>query len=260
VSLVTGSPEVHITDRLDKTKVLDPESVHIAFPFAIDRPTARIGHAFGCYRAEADQLPGACRNYFAAAGWADVSGRDHGVTLASPDVPLVELGDIASDPTVCGWRERVDPTATLLAYPMTNYWETNYRAHQFEGAHEFRFALLPHGRFLPWRAIRFAAEQQQPVFAGWAFTTEKLPALVLVEFEAPSITVLRCRSVGTKGDILLTLLNASEGPATIRAKWAKRAGPRFWSDPDGRDRKPARDDEILPGWALRHVVVTAAGD
>ena len=40
-----------------------------------------------------DQIPGVCRDYFTVQQWVDFSNDALGVTIATPDNPLVQLGD-----------------------------------------------------------------------------------------------------------------------------------------------------------------------
>ncbi|MCC6142416.1 MAG: hypothetical protein IT368_01290, partial [Candidatus Hydrogenedentes bacterium] len=62
--VVEGIPAVYVSDTLDKTAVYDPEGVHIAFPFEVPGGVVRIDTPFAVVRPDADQLPGACKNYF----------------------------------------------------------------------------------------------------------------------------------------------------------------------------------------------------
>ena len=109
----------------------------------------RMNTPLAVVRPELDQLPGACKNYFTVGRWVDVSNQDYGVTWATIDAPLVEVGADRRGracPT-CGnpdnWIKHLEPSQTLYSYVMNNYWETNYKADQ-EGPTPFRYALRPH--------------------------------------------------------------------------------------------------------------------
>ncbi len=54
---------------------------------------ARVDVGGQAMRVDADQLPRACRDYYTAQGWVDLSNDEFGVTVACPDAPLVQLGD-----------------------------------------------------------------------------------------------------------------------------------------------------------------------
>ncbi|MHC4142884.1 MAG: glycoside hydrolase family 38 C-terminal domain-containing protein, partial [Planctomycetota bacterium] len=92
--LVAGQDRVEIINHVDKRRVLEPEGVHFAFPLRVPQGEVRLDVAWGMVRPELDQLPGACKNYFTVQRWVDVSNDEYGVTLATIDAPLVEIGAI----------------------------------------------------------------------------------------------------------------------------------------------------------------------
>ena len=106
-------------------------------------------------RPEIDQLPGVCRDYFTVQGWVDFNNGDQGVTIATPDNPLVQLGDFSFA------HNRSTFTldrALLLSWVTNNYWETNFPAYQ-PGTVTARYHILPYaGEFNEDRAQRLAAE------------------------------------------------------------------------------------------------------
>ena len=68
---------------LDKEKVLDPESVLIAFPFNLGEPSFRFDLSGVPSAPHDDQIPGAVRDYFPIQRWAAVSDGERGVVMAS---------------------------------------------------------------------------------------------------------------------------------------------------------------------------------
>ena len=77
-------------------------------------------------RPEVDQLPAACKNFFSVGRWADVSNGKYGVTWATLDAPIVEVGgmtfnracDVNADPPVYdppGWLDKLEPSQTLYS-------------------------------------------------------------------------------------------------------------------------------------------------
>ena len=164
--MTAGLKQVDLIDTLDKENVYDKEAVHIAFPFSCVGSTTRIDTPFAVVRPDSDQLVGSCKNYFTVQRWVDVSSSTGGVTLATPDAPLLEVGAITCDPTVVGWLKQTKrPRSTLFSYVMNNYWETNYKASQ-EGPTVFRYALQPHGGYDAVTAHRFGTEQSQPLLVA----------------------------------------------------------------------------------------------
>jgi hypothetical protein len=256
IRLVSGSDTVEISVSMDKKKVYDPEGVHIAFPFAVPDPTVRVGLAYGHYRIEADQLDGACKNYFTTQGWVDASNRDVGVTWCSHSAPLVEIGGIACDPIAVGWKTRAKPSGTILSYVMNNYWETNYKAAQ-EGKHTCDYAIRPHGSFRAIDAARFSAERSSMMFKLPARGDRPLESLV--RFKDPAIHVTRLRPAGGKDTLLMTLTNMSLRPASIAGKWSERVERVWLTDLAGKRRAPCENAPTIPGSAIRHLLIETAG-
>ena len=147
IRLLAGSDAVEIEDTFDKTKVRDYESVHIAFPFAVPAATTRIDLGWGVMRPGVDQLPGSNADFYPVRRWVDVSNASDGVTLATPDAPLLEIGALNDERLNTegyrSWRAQGQSSATIYSYVLNNYWHTNFRADQ-EGVMSFRYAILPH--------------------------------------------------------------------------------------------------------------------
>jgi len=162
IRVVEGLDRVDINNSIPKEWTLDPEAVLFRFPFALESPEIWIDAPFGAFRPEGDQVPGASKNYFSLQRWVDLSESDMGVTVVSVDAPLIQFGEIRTDPIVAGWLERAEPSATLFSYVMNNYWETNYRAAQDDDV-EFKYSLMIHGPFQVEEAQRFGLERARPL-------------------------------------------------------------------------------------------------
>jgi hypothetical protein len=143
------------------------ESVQFAFPFSIENGQIHIDIPLAVIRPEIDQLPGSCKNWLPVGRWIDVANAEYGVTCATPDAPLVEIGTLSA--TMLGsqthpeiWREHIERTQKFYSWVMNNHWSTNYRAYQ-EGLVEFRYALRLHDGYDPAAASRFAIGMSQPL-------------------------------------------------------------------------------------------------
>ena len=166
VRLVDGLDRVDLTNVVDKAPVRTKESVHFGFALNVPEGLMRCDVPWAVVRPETDQLPGACKNYLTVGRWVDVSNASIGVTWATLDAPLVELGrirvDVAEPFGPEHWVDRLEPTQTFFSYVMNNYWETNYKADQ-EGPTTFRYSLAPHGPFDQAAASRFGIERSRPL-------------------------------------------------------------------------------------------------
>lgn len=216
VRLVAGQDYLDITNIVDKKRApMNPnpgkdgpggafaqhegkESIQFAFPFAIPGGKMTMDLSLSEMQPEVDQLPGSCKNWIPIGRWIDISAQDQGVTWATLDAPLVELGGITANlpgsqknPDV--WIKHLDPTQNFYSWVMNNHWSTNYRAYQ-EGPVAFRYALRPHRAANLAEAARFATGLSQPLLAahsaGESHATASFlrvaPADVLVETLKPS--------------------------------------------------------------------------
>jgi len=218
--VVDGLDFVAIADLVDKEKVRTKEGVHFAFPFQVPEGVMRMDVPFAVVRPEDDQLPGACKNWFTVQRWIDISNEQYGVTWATVDAPLVEVGAITAETP---WIEHLEPTQTLYSYVMNNYWFTNYKADQ-EGETLFRYAVRPHQH--PYDAVaaaRFGIERSQPLVV--VPCARRAPAEV-----APRLRV-------EPAEVLVTSLKPSrDGKALIVRLFAleKTEARLVWADPQPR--------------------------
>jgi hypothetical protein len=218
VRLFDGLDRLEIVDLLDKEKVRAKEGVHIAFPFCIPDATVRVDAGWASVRPEADQIPGACRDFFCAQDSVDISNQDYGVTWTSLDAPLVEFGDITDETpkegNVRAWRKTIAFSELLLSYVMNNYWHTNYRADQ-EGPVTLRYAVEPHGGFDTSVAKRLGLEAARPLLAAAADEKSPVPAFPLtVSPQQFVVTSLKPTEDGRGW--MVRIFNAGGRPETLR--------------------------------------------
>ena len=167
IRVIDGLDRVDIVNVLDKKAVREKEGVHLGFAFNVPDGVMRMDIPWAVMRPEVDQMPGACKNWFTVGRWVDVSNQKYGITWATLDAPLVEVGGITAD--IMGeannpalWLDTLKPSQTLYSWVMNNHWFTNYKADQ-DGPTTFRYSLLPHGRYNPVVAQRFGIECSQPL-------------------------------------------------------------------------------------------------
>jgi hypothetical protein len=196
-----------------------PEATYLLFPFDLPGAQARFDVGGVPVRPEADQLPGVCRDYFTVQGWVDFNNGVCGVTIATPDNPLIQLGNFGFAQNRSTFTlERT----MLLGWVTNNYWETNFPAYQ-PGIVTARYHILPYaGGFDEARAQRFAADaaHARPLaqHLGEMPQSQTLPPSgTLLHLPEPPISVLSIERTDTR--ITLTLFNASDAaqPARIRS-------------------------------------------
>jgi hypothetical protein len=222
--VIAGLSRFEIILTLDKEKVREKEGVHIAFPFDVPGGTVRVDVGSGSVRPEADQIPGACRDFFCARDSVDISNNDFGVTWTPLDAPLVEVGAITDETPGDGerrsWLKSIAPSNLLFSYAMNNYWHTNYKADQ-EGPVTLRYAVEPHRGADMATAKKLGAEAMTPFVPVRADAASPVPRFPL-SVEPGSFVATSLKPSADGKAWILRLLNASD-----RAEALRLSGPAF---------------------------------
>jgi hypothetical protein len=157
--LESGRRTLGVEWLLDKEHVTVPESVYIAFPFALGGPRFRVDlNGVPCAPDE-HQLNGAVRDWYPVRRWVDVSDGDRGVTVAPLDAPLVQLGGITTGKAA---HELHPEGAAIMSWALNNHWMVNFKASQ-GGEIPLRYRLTTHaGACDDAAANRWAAEEATP--------------------------------------------------------------------------------------------------
>lgn len=169
LTLVAGDDRLYLEAAIDKEKVRQKESAHVAFPFNLPSPLVRVDEGEALVTIGKDQLPGSCRDFIGPHSAVDVSSGRAGVSLVTLDAPLVEIGAMTDERRAGSqprtWRQDAVPGGTVFAYLLNNYWHTNYKADQ-DGELRFRFIVRPHAEFDAGALRRLGASADAPLIAS----------------------------------------------------------------------------------------------
>ena len=223
VRVIDGLDRVELIDELDKLPVRTPEGLHFGFEFNVPGAAVHMNSPMAVFEPEKDQLPGACKNWFSVERWVDVANAQYGVTWATVDAPLVEMGGLTanllrSQPNPVAYLKTIKPSSKLYSWVMNNHWHTNYRADQ-EGKTTFRYALRPHHGYDPIAAAHFGLEASEPLIAAPAAGAPPPPPLVRVEPAGVIVTALKPSEDGKAW--IIRLFGASGKDETARLVWSK---------------------------------------
>ncbi|MFQ5806394.1 MAG: polysaccharide lyase family protein [Phycisphaerae bacterium] len=262
IRLIDGLNRVDITNIVDKLPVREKEGVHFAFPFNVPDGNVRMDMPWAVVRPERDQIVGACKNFFAIQRWVDVSNLDYGITWATIDAPLVQLGAIRTDveyPSGAShsWLRHIEPSQTLFSYVMNNYWETNYKADQ-EGSTMFRYSIRPYkGLCDQTAAARFGIERNRPLIAVPA-RADGPPALASVfTLDAPGVIVTSFKPSRDGRARMIRLFAASGRPESVRLTSSVQEPDVYLSDPDESRRERIDGPIELPAYGIAMLRVEA---
>ncbi|WP_446743242.1 glycoside hydrolase family 38 N-terminal domain-containing protein [Silvibacterium acidisoli] len=230
------------------------ESVQFAFPFAIPNGRMSMDIALGNMEPEIDQLPGSCKNWIPVGRWIDISNDNTGLTWATLDAPLVEVGYISatmlgSQKTPDVWRKHIEKTQTFYSWVMNNHWGTNYLAYQ-EGPVEFRYALRPHGPVDAAAASRFAVGLSEPLEITDA-SHEKALSHSLLRVEPEDVLAFTLKPSDDGKAWIVRLFGASGKSREAHLNWAPRmAGKAWYSNLAEEQLEPAPANIPVAGWEL----------
>lgn len=252
VRLVDGMDRVEIVDRVDKKPVRSVEGVHFGFEFNVPDPQVHVNSPGAVGEPEKDQIPGACKNWFSVERWVDVSNKKYGVTWATADAPLAEIGGLTanlprSQPNPNAFLKTIKPSAKLYSWAMNNHWHTNYRAEQ-EGPTWFHYAIRPHRAYDPVAAMRFGIESTEALVAAPAFGPAPAPPRLRVEPAGVMVTAFKPSDDGKA--IIVRLFGASGRAEKAQLNWAAPPQKVWLSDASEGALKPVAGSIEVPAWGL----------
>jgi alpha-mannosidase len=168
VILYPGIKRIDFSNRIRKQATLGKEEVYYSFPFQVDDFRMHVELSGAVIEPHRDQLPGSFTGYNGMQHWADVSNRQFGVTVATREAPVIELGEIRTN----DWSVQYEPQrSAFFFYVMNNRWNTNQALWQGNeswrrGVLELNFAVTSHrGDWRDGGVTRFGWQHNMPLVA-----------------------------------------------------------------------------------------------
>jgi alpha-mannosidase len=206
------------------------ESMQFAFSFAVENGQIHIDVPLAVMRPEIDQLPGSCKNWLPVGRWIDVANAEYGVTCATLDAPLIEIGYLSA--TMLGsqthpetWRKHIEPTQRFYSWVINNHWGTNYRAYQ-DGLIEFRYALRPHAGYDPAAASRFAIGMSQPLVSSGRGQRSQMALKLRIDTE--DVLVQECKRSTDGSGWIVRLFGFSGENRRASLTWTDNTPIKVW--------------------------------
>ncbi len=216
ITLHADSPLIDLSARFLKADIRSPEAVYFAFPLQLPAQwRAHFDTSSVVTELDGEQIPGTCRDWVTVDTFASVHQPDFGVTLYCPDAPLVQIGNF-------NWARKQDAiqrgaNPLLLAWPLNNYWETNFRASQ-PGVVELRYAFASHGAFDATRAMREGQQTWNPPITHLVLENAARRQGRFLDVRGDQIVVTHIKPAGDGHGVVVRLVNL--GPAAAEATLA----------------------------------------
>lgn len=215
VKLCSLVPVVELTATFSKDENRRAEAIYFAFPLDLPGWSAHYDAAGVPVQWDVEQLEGSCKNWVTTSSWASVHNASAGVTLSTPDAPLVQFGDFGFGRPQGFARDAAKPL--LLGWVMNNYWMTNFRPSQ-PGSMRFRYELRTHGAFDPVVSTHAALATACPVEVH-PLMNGTAPSRSFLRVENPAVIPVQYSPCddGT-GDLQLILQNVSSETAVTKVE------------------------------------------
>jgi hypothetical protein len=222
VKLCALRPVIELSATFHQEDTRSAESIYFALPLALTGWTAHYDAAGVPTQWDCEQLDGSCKNWVSTGSWVSVHNAGAGVTLATPDAPLVQIGDFGFGRPQGFARGRATPI--LLGWALNNYWMTNFRASQ-PGAMRFRYELHTHGPYDPVVSTHAGLLAANPVEVHPAMAAAPAPRQ-FIRVSNPAVVPVRfapCDDGG--GGLMVMLQNVASTPMAAEVElpgWAGR--------------------------------------
>ncbi len=215
-----GEAALHVHVTLHLQPDTTPRATYLHLPLNLDGAAeAHFETAGATVAFDREQLPGSSRHYVTTLDWLRLQDERAGVTVATPDAPLWQIGGFTF-----GRFDEEGPAPfepTLNAWLTNNYWDTNFMADQ-AGELRFRFTLALHDPedlgASARRALAFVSPPEIQVFTAGADTQVRAPQLLNVELNGARLTGLR----EVDGVALLQVFNPTAEARTVYVSAGER--------------------------------------
>jgi len=166
IRVFNTAKKIELLYSMKKLPVTDPEGVYVAFPFHLPGAKIRYEVQGGVVIAGKDQLEGSATDWQGIQNFASVRNDSTQIVFTSPDIPLVQLGDINLGKFSRLWQ----PASTnIFSWVLNNYWTTNFRASQ-EGELKWSYQITSGNDTTNGFATRFGWDERisllSRVFSG----------------------------------------------------------------------------------------------
>ncbi|MGC8625047.1 MAG: polysaccharide lyase family protein [Phycisphaerae bacterium] len=222
IEVVAGEHRINFTDSLDMVSAYpQEEAVHIGFNVKVPGETIRMDTPWAVVNPRKDLIPNSNNNVFPVCRWVDESGKNVGVTLAVPDVPMLEIGRItAPRMNTTHWLAHPASGGTLYSQVYNNYWQTNYKAWE-KGLMSFHYSLRAHRAYRQVSAEHFGIDAGQPLIAVPVrkdFRNVSFP----LRWDNPRVILAGCHPPAGGSGYLVRLFNVSRKPTKVALSWLGR--------------------------------------
>ena len=216
ITLRADSPVIELEAALDKLDCKEPEAIYFAFPLNLPGSWQCLFDTAGVpVELDKEQLPGCCRGWMSVDTFAALQGGGRSAALICPDSALIQAGGFGFG-RLLGEVQRPEGPL-LLAWPMNNYWYTNYPLTQ-PGLTGLRYGFLTSAAADPAGLMQSALELVHPLLVHPASAADGARKGRLLVVEGEGVLINHAKPAADGRGIMLRLACVGRDEATARLR------------------------------------------
>ena len=224
--LLANRPAIELTATFQKLDIPTPEGIYFTFPLDLPDWKAHFDPANLPAEFDNEQLPGSCRDYTTVGQWVALHNSQRSITLACPDAPLMQIGDF----NFAKVQQQVErnPRPLLLAWPMNNYYNVNFRGASQPEPAKFRYELTTAPAFDPLVSTLAGIEAATPIEVHPVVKLKRNREGQIVELIGEGILLLGLRSAKDNKSVIGLFSNVTDQPANATIRFPRRKMSEAW--------------------------------
>lgn len=141
LTVYQNTTRVDVAVRLNKTNEWSPENLYVSLPFGVGDNELWVEKTGSMFRPRIDQIQGSNTDFYCIQEGLGLIGHNYGIAIATPDTPLIQLGDLSHKPVrLHEINNPLENNDYIYSWTMNNFWETNFKATLGE-VYEFEYHI-----------------------------------------------------------------------------------------------------------------------
>ncbi len=226
ITLPAQEGPIQLTARLELPDYPKPEALYFAFPLQLTESWHGHFDSVGVVlELDREQLPEVSRGWVTVESHVAIHDDTTCYSLYCPEAPLVQVGDFTFGREIPSIPRPENPL--LLAWPVNNYWDTNFRASQ-PGSIELKYGLSITSSYDPAREYRNGKAFATPVEIHPVIALDGPKEGCFVECDQPELALLHLKPAEDGRGIIIRAINQSDtasdaeldfGQGMIKSAW-----------------------------------------
>ena len=204
-TLYVNKSAIEIKIEIDKEEIRTPESIYFVTKLNLEKGWECTFDTAGIpVKLDDEQLPGCSKDWFTVDKYVAMNDKKHCAVLYCPDAPMIQAGDF----NFGNKSENIirEEKPLLLAWPLNNYWDTNFRPAQ-PGFVSFKYYFGTNNRFEQSNVYNKAEEISYPVEVYPLLSCDENKNISLIKVNDDGLKIIYTKQSEDSMGIIIRLLN-----------------------------------------------------